>query len=188
LRHGEGIGIDSARECMAKKRLPVVKDHPRLIIVNAARDAQTTFLSPRASFHAYLFCKKLRQLVKLAATLQRKIDHRTAAITSTVTTSKSGVSSIVLSWPKRRTAAPTNAKASLAANFQCGLKLGLRRSAVACVTPFLQPPSRATGATLPKPRWLPRPAQPFRRAQFLLLRHHSQPPTIRRSPDLQAQS
>jgi len=65
--------------------------------------------------------------VKLAATFQRKIDRRTAAITSTVTTSKSGVSSIVLSWPKRRAAAPTNAKASVAANCQSGLKLRLRR-------------------------------------------------------------
>ena len=97
LRHSEGIGIDSACECMAKKRLPVVKDHPRLIIVNATRDARTTFFSPRASFHAYLFCKS-------------------SASFASVTTSKSGVSSIVLSWPKRRAAAPTNAKASVAAN------------------------------------------------------------------------
>jgi hypothetical protein len=79
-------------------------------------------------------------------------DVDTAAITSRVTTSKIGVSSIVLSWPKRRAAAPTNAKASIAANFQCGLKLTLRRSAIAGVTPFLQPPARAIASTLPKPR------------------------------------
>jgi hypothetical protein len=37
-----------------------------------------------------------------AALSQRKIDHRTAAITSTVTTSKIGVSNMALSWQKRR--------------------------------------------------------------------------------------
>jgi hypothetical protein len=104
----------------------------------------------------------------LAATLQRKIDHTTATITRTVTTYKTEVSGMVLTWPKWRAAAPTNAKATVAANFQRGLKLRLRRLAVAYVTPSLQPPSRATSARPTKHRHLRRAGPTFRPAPFLL--------------------